>query len=64
MDRLGEREKLTGFEKVKRFTIFNEDFTPENGILTATMKLKRHDAKLRFQKDIDRMYKQVAMSKL
>ena len=49
--------KLNGFEKVKKFRLFGEEFSSDNGLLTISMKLKRNDARKRFQKDIDEMYK-------
>ena len=49
--------KLNGFEKVKKFKLYGEEFTNENGLLTISMKLKRNEARKRFQKDIDQMYK-------
>ena len=48
--------KLTGFEKVKKFELMTEDFTPENGLLTASMKLKRNLCKIKFQDLISKMY--------
>jgi len=64
IDRLGNEEKLSGFEKVKKFKIIVDDFTIENGLLTTTMKLKRHDAKLKFQDIIKELYAQSVQSKL
>eukprot|EP01084_Bolivina_argentea_P111041 198233_1 len=52
------REQLTGFEKIKKFILIKDDFTPENGILTSTLKLKRHHAKLFFKKEIDMLYQE------
>jgi len=64
IDRLANEEKLGGFEKVKRFKLIPNDFTIENGLLTTTMKLKRYDAKNRFQDIITELYTQIAPSKL
>jgi len=64
MERISTREKLTGFEKVKRFTVVPEDFTIENGMLTSTLKLKRASARDRYLKEIKEMYTQAAASKL
>ena len=64
MNKIAEREELTGFEKVKRIKITSEDFTIENGILTSTMKLKRNVARNKYKNDIEKMYQTVAQSKL
>ena len=64
MERVAKQEELIGFEKVKRFILHDEDFSVENGLLTSTMKLKRHQAKLTFKSHIDKLYQQVAASKL
>merc|ERR1711971_884008 len=45
MERVARKEELIGFEKVRRFKLFHEEFGVDNGLLTATMKLKRHQAK-------------------
>jgi long-chain acyl-CoA synthetase len=34
-------EKFKGFEEVRDFALVSEDFTTENGMLTASLKLKR-----------------------
>jgi len=64
MERVAKQEQLVGFEKVKRFALVAEDFSIENGLLTSTMKLKRHQAKLAFKQQIGTLYQQVASSKL
>jgi len=64
MDRVAKQEQLIGFEKIKRFELSAEDFSIENELLTSTMKLKRHAAKLRFKSEIEKLYQQAANSKL
>lgn len=49
-------EYLPGFEKVKFFHVHPEEFTPESGLLTPSFKLKRHQLKQFFQKEINAMY--------
>jgi long-chain acyl-CoA synthetase len=61
---IAAREKLRGFEEVSRITLHGEDFTVENDLLTPSMKLKRHQAKLRFKKEIDAMYSEQPKAKL
>lgn len=64
MERVAKQKELNGFEKVKRFALHHEDFSVDNGLLTATMKLKRHAAKIYLKQNIDELYRQVAASKL
>jgi len=64
MNKVAQREELLGFEKVKRIHLVAEDFSIENGLLTATMKLKRKVARDRYEKAIAAMYAQAAKSKL
>lgn len=48
--------ELRGFEVVASFTLVEDQFTVENGLLTPTFKLKRNDAKKMYQPLIDKMY--------
>lgn len=41
MERLATEYKLFGFERVKKFHVHSEQFTPENDFATPTFKLKR-----------------------
>ncbi|AKT39261.1 AMP-dependent synthetase/ligase [Chondromyces crocatus] len=45
-----------GFERVKRITLAEEDFTTDNGMLTPSLKLKRRVAWQRYQKQIESLY--------
>lgn len=45
MDDLAKECGLKGFEKAKDVHINSEPFTVENGLLTPTLKIKRHQAK-------------------
>ncbi|EJT98400.1 long-chain-fatty-acid-CoA ligase [Dacryopinax primogenitus] len=56
MIREAKKEGLKGFEIVKRIHISLEPFTIDNGILTATLKLKRREAYKRYRKEIDALY--------
>lgn len=51
----GKKEKLLGFEQVKKIVVLPESFAVK-GLLTTTFKLKRHEAKLYFKEQIDKMY--------
>jgi long-chain acyl-CoA synthetase len=59
LSRVGKEEGLRGFEHVRRFKIVAEEFSVENDLLTPSMKLKRHLAKLRFKAEIDELYSQL-----
>ncbi|KNC98236.1 uncharacterized protein SPPG_06636 [Spizellomyces punctatus DAOM BR117] len=52
----GRAEGLKGFENVKNIYLEPNQFTPESGLMTPTFKLKRHEAKKYYQKQIDEMY--------
>jgi long-chain acyl-CoA synthetase len=54
--RTGQRGGFRSFESVLRFRILGEPFTPENGLLTATLKMRRNVIAERFADRIDEMY--------
>jgi long-chain acyl-CoA synthetase len=45
-----------GFEKIRDFVLVATDFTPENGMLTPTLKLKRRAIVEAYQGRIERLY--------
>jgi len=47
---------LKGFEKVRKIYLEAEHFTPENGLLTPTFKMKRIQAKEKYEKVIMELY--------
>ena len=51
-------EKLAQFEKLKRVIVVADEFSAENGMLTASMKLRRKVVAERYQKQIEEMYEQ------
>lgn len=55
MTKIGKGANLQGFECVKDLFLEADAWTPED-ILTPTFKLKRNDAKHRYQAQIDTMY--------
>jgi long-chain acyl-CoA synthetase len=58
MDEIAEQSaaaKLQSFEKVRAVHIDAVPWTPDD-VLTATFKLKRQDAKKKYQAQIDQMY--------
>jgi len=51
--------KLKSIEKVMAVKIFAEEWTPENGWLTAAMKLRRNEVHKRFSKEIEEVYTKI-----
>ena len=51
-------EKLARFEKLKRVVLVSDEFTPDNGALTPTMKLRRRVVEDRYRRQIDEVYAQ------
>jgi len=49
---------LARFEKMKRVLLVADEFTPENGALTPTMKLRRRVIEDRYRRQIDDLYAQ------
>jgi long-chain acyl-CoA synthetase len=49
---------LARFEKLKRVLLVADEFSAENGALTASMKLRRHTVEERYRREIDEMYEQ------
>jgi long-chain acyl-CoA synthetase len=50
--------ELKGFEVVKSIYLDHQLFSVENGLFTPTFKLKRHEAKIKYQDAINAMYQQ------
>lgn len=55
----GGTEELKGFELPKNVYVESEMFTVTNELLTSTFKLKRHEAKKRYEKEIEAMYAEI-----
>ena len=51
------KPNLRVFEKVKQFTLLNESFSVENGLMSATQKVKRNKVFEKYEKVIGNMYK-------
>jgi long-chain acyl-CoA synthetase len=49
---------LARFEQLKRVVVIAEEFSAENGTLTASMKLRRRVVEERYRVQIDEMYAQ------
>lgn len=56
---LGKEKKLHSFEQVKAVFLESEPFTPENGLLTPTMKAKRDVVRKKYASQIEQMYKSI-----
>ena len=52
----GKQSRLEKFELPGAVTLCVEDWTPESGLTTAAMKLKRKPLQEFYQADINRMY--------
>ncbi|MEN8041284.1 MAG: long-chain fatty acid--CoA ligase [Actinomycetota bacterium] len=51
------QSSIKHYERVRDFVLDGEEFTPENGMLTPSLKVKRRAVMERFGDDIDAMYK-------
>jgi len=49
-------QKLSDYERIKRFTLIAEPFSMENGLMTPTLKLKRKAIQQKYDVEIDSMY--------
>ena len=52
--------KLSGYEQLQMFVIADQPWTIENGLLTPTMKIKRHVVATMYHDLIDTMYEEAA----
>ena len=48
---------LTLVEKIKKFSLLDENFSIENGLLTPTMKVKRNKVTAKYKDIIENFYK-------
>jgi long-chain acyl-CoA synthetase len=49
---------LARFEKLKKVVLIGDEFTAENGLLTASMKLRRRAVEERYRQVIEHLYTQ------
>ncbi|KAN0062945.1 medium-chain fatty acid-CoA ligase faa2 [Thecaphora frezii] len=54
--KIAKQHKLKGFEYIKGLHISTTPMTVENGLLTPTLKVKRHQAAAYFKDDIEKVY--------
>lgn len=54
---IGElNQSLAQFEKVKKFTLLSEEFSPANGTMTASLKIRRRAVEDHYREQIEKMY--------
>lgn len=53
---LSKENDFKGFEIIKKVYLSKEALTVDNDLVTPTLKIKRHNAKKYFQKQINEMY--------
>lgn len=51
-------ERLESHEKLDALVILKEEWTPENGLLTPTLKIKRNEIEKKYQAQIEQSYRQ------
>ena len=56
IDSYGRKNDLKGFELPKKIYLCKEPFSIENQIITPTLKIRRHQAKKFFEKEINKLY--------
>jgi len=61
--KMGKANGLHGFEIPKAIHLTESPFTVEDGLLTPTFKLKRQQARDKFEKEIERMYAEMPKPK-
>lgn len=57
LDEQANEAKLTGFERIKAFKIWSGQFTPDNNMLTPTLKIKRNMVMKEFSDDLANLLK-------
>jgi long-chain acyl-CoA synthetase len=50
-------KELASYATIKKFQIITDDFTVENGLLTASFKVKRKEVEKRYKDALDALYK-------
>ena len=48
--------KLSSTEKIRKYTLINQELNQKNGFLTPTMKIKRKKVYEKYKKDIEKLY--------
>ena len=58
IDIVGRKLGLKGFELPKKIRIINEGFTPQNNLMTATLKLKLTDIRVKYTDVLKKLYEE------
>jgi long-chain acyl-CoA synthetase len=53
---MAEKHGKKKFEYIKNFRLVTDEWTPENGLLSSSQKLKRVNLVARYKEDINDMY--------
>ncbi|VDL92335.1 unnamed protein product [Schistocephalus solidus] len=53
---VGRAKKLASFEIPRKLVLDADPWTPESGLVTEALKIKRHNMRPKFLKDIEEMY--------
>jgi long-chain acyl-CoA synthetase len=48
--------KLSNLEKIRRYAISPESFTVDNGLMTPTLKIRRHKIRAAYGKVLEELY--------
>ncbi|KAI5122041.1 hypothetical protein M0805_006026 [Coniferiporia weirii] len=59
MTKEAKKAGLKGFETIKKVHVTLDPFTPDNGLLTPTLKIRRRDVKAKYQSELDAMYTEI-----
>ena len=56
-EEIAEKYKRHKFEYIKNITLLTDEWSPENGLLSSSLKLIRPSLKEKYKKVIEKMYK-------
>jgi len=59
LNSISAAQRMEKWERVAAVRLYSHPWTPDSGLLTEAMKLKRHEIAKRFKDDIDALYKNV-----
>jgi len=61
LGKVANQSGLRSIEKISSVKLYPEEWTPENGILTAAMKIKRFEVYKRWEHDIQALYEELGV---
>ena len=59
LNKYAAQKKLEKWERIAAVYLTDDEWTPQSGLLTEAMKLKRHEIKKKYAKQIEETYKEV-----